>query len=232
MKFSLFLVATSIAISLVSCKSAPDADKAKTEAPTKVEVKPQADLGTFYKVSEDSKIGFIGTKPTGQHEGYFTLKAGEIAVKENNIQGGHFAVDINSLTITDVKDAEMNKKLAGHLLSPDFFDAAQFGIARFVLASAAPIQAGMPVKLAGATHTVTGNLSLKGKEQSITFPAIINITPEKLTAKADFNINRADFGMSYGTDKSLKDKFISPEVNIKFDIVANMDRIPTAETKH
>jgi hypothetical protein len=42
-----------------------------------------------------------------------------------------------------------------------------------------------------------------------------------LIADADFNIDRTQWGIVYGNDKSLGDKFIRPEVNIKLHIEAN-----------
>ena len=40
----------------------------------------------------------------------------------------------------------------------------------------------------------------------------------QLSAQANFNINRSDWGLSYGNDQSLGDKFISPTVNLNLDI--------------
>jgi len=225
------LLITTVCVVLISaCKPAAEAEEAKAVNPSATsKVKPAT--GVFYKVAPESRVYWIGSKPTGKHEGYFSLKAGELALKDNQIVGGHFAIDVHSLIVTDIKDEAKNKDLKDHLLSEDFFDAAQFGISRFVLVKTEPLSAGAEVKLAGATHNVTGNLSIKGKEQSITFPAIIGITDETITAKADFTINRSEFGMSYGADKSLKDRFILPEVKIRLDIKAQKDALATA-TSH
>ena len=61
---------------------------------------------------------------------------------------------------------------------------------------------------------------MKGVTKSVTFPAIVKATPEALLAQANFNINRTDWGLVYGNDKSLGDKFIRPEVNIALNIAA------------
>ena len=41
-----------------------------------------------------------------------------------------------------------------------------------------------------------------------------------MMVRANFNIDRTNWGLSYGNDKSLGDKYIRPEVNIGLNIVA------------
>ena len=54
---------------------------------------------------------------------------------------------------------------------------------------------------AGNTHTITGNLTLKGQAKSISFPAKVSISAEEVTAAGSVIINRLDWGINY---KSLK----------------------------
>ena len=49
----------------------------------------------------------------------------------------------------------------------------------------------------GATHTVTGNLKIRGVEKSVTFPAKITIGKDSIKTTADFKINRKDWGINY-----------------------------------
>lgn len=72
-----------------------------------------------------------------------------------------------------------------------------------------------------ATHTVTGNLTLKDITKSITFPAKIAMAENQVTADANFNIDRTQWGIVYGNDKSLGDKMIASEVNMQLHLVAN-----------
>ncbi|HMV15926.1 MAG TPA: YceI family protein, partial [Chitinophagales bacterium] len=72
----------------------------------------------------------------------------------------------------------------------------------------------------GANARISGNLTLKAVSKNVTFPAKITIADNQLEALANFNIDRTQWNMNYGNDKSLKDKFISPEVNIKIAIKA------------
>ncbi|MBK7690530.1 MAG: YceI family protein [Bacteroidetes bacterium] len=212
MKKTIFTFA--IVALLASCQSAPEGETAATAE------KQEAATGTgnVYNVDKTaSTVSFVGSKPVGTHMGDFLLSEGSFTINEGNITAGNFSIDINSMKITDKEiDAESAGKLQGHLLSPDFFDAAKFGTAKFEITSC--------VALTGdstATHTIGGNLTLKDSTKNVTFPAKVTLSDKGATATADFNIDRTQWGLFYGNDKSLGDKFIYPEVKIKFNIVAN-----------
>ena len=82
-------------------------------------------------------------------------------------------------------------RLTNHLKSPDFFDIAAHPRATF---TSTAVRASGP---AGATHTLTGELSLRGVTRAISFPATVAVSPTELTARAEFTINRRDFGITY-----------------------------------
>jgi polyisoprenoid-binding protein YceI len=75
--------------------------------------------------------------------------------------------------------------------------------------------------LPNANYLISGNLTLKDSTKNVTFPATVIVEGNNVEAKANFNIDRTQWGMSYGNDKSLQDKFIRPEVNIQFDLKAS-----------
>ncbi len=207
------------ALGFAACNSAPKADEAQTGEEEAV----AAAEGTSYKISPDQVIQFIGTKPVGEHHGTFTVSEGEIFVKNDAIvTGGKLSFNINTLKIIDT-DTSGSAKLTGHLLSPDFFEVENHPTASFEITSIEDYVADSTNKiiLDGATNTVKGNLTLKGVTKNITFPAVINVTPSATTVAANFNINRTDWGLVYGNDQSLGDKFIRPEVNISFSLSAN-----------
>ncbi len=58
------------------------------------------------------------------------------------------------------------------------------------------------------------------KSGNITFPARIDLDGNTLKAKGNFNIDRTQWKMNYGNDKTLGDKFISETVNIELDLEA------------
>lgn len=212
------LAAGTLMFLFTACNQAPEADKAATTE--KQEAAVTADGVKFAADLTASNVDFTGTKPTGQHTGTFKLQSGEATVKDGNLTAGNFVINIGSMVITDT-DTSSSSKLKGHLLSPDFFDAAKYGTATFDISSVeAYDSAKVKSLLAGATHIISGNLKLKDSTKNISFPAKVSITENNVTAVADFNIDRSQWGLSYGNDKSLGDKFIRPEVNLKLNFTA------------
>ncbi|WP_027000395.1 YceI family protein [Eisenibacter elegans] len=224
--FQLSALALATTFVMASCGSAPKSDKAETgEAQEVNEVAEAADVALDL---EASQITWVGTKPVGKHNGTIKLSEGKLSLKDGAIVGGNFVIDLNTLTVLDIPaEDEANAKLTGHLKSGDFFEVEKFPTATFEVVSVEPYQAPEGDKkeekdpeytLANPTHTITGNLEMKGVKKSIKFPAKVTIDGNKVTAEAKFNINRKDWGMSYGDDESLGDKFIRPTVHIGFNI--------------
>jgi polyisoprenoid-binding protein YceI len=171
------------------------------------EVKPAAAtedvLYTFTQAS--SKVGFVGAKVTGKHDGSFGTFNGTVRLVDNNVEKSSVTVEIDTASL----DSD-NAKLTGHLKSADFFDVEKFPKAKFVSTS---IKAG---GAAGATHTVTGNLELHGVTKSITFPATIKVG-DVVEVTTEFGINRKDFNIVY---PGKPDDLIKDEVLIKLSIKA------------
>lgn len=225
------------AIFFTSCEQAPKSDEAKTGEAEKVDTKKAEDANELKLDTKTSEVSWVGSKPTGKHMGTFALTEGKISVKDGQVTAGSFVIDVKSLKVTDKEmDEAGKKKLAGHLASGDFFDAEKFATAKFEITEVKPFQKpeakeGKEEKkeekkdaefsIADPTHTVKGNLELKGVTKSIEFPAKITIAEGKAEAEAKFNINRKDWGMSYGTEESLGDKILYPTVNIGLKLVAN-----------
>lgn len=212
MKKTLFTFAV-IAL-LASCQSAPEGETAQTDHKQE-EAK---GTGTVFNIDKtNSKVSFVGTKPVGTHQGDFKLTDGNFTINEGNITAGNFMIDVSSMNITDDGiDDESKGKLSGHLSSEDFFNVAKYPTAKFVVTSCTPLS-----NDTNGTHTVSGNLTLRDSTKNVSFPAKVTITENNATATADFNIDRTQWGLFYGNDKSLGDKFIYPEVKIKLDIKAS-----------
>jgi len=209
-----------IAVTLASCSNAPTADKAQTGDK---QVAAATD-GITYALDSNSVISWTGTKPTGQHTGTFKLKEGSLSVKEAGLTGGSFVIDIATLN-TDLAEAEGKGKLEGHLKSPDFFDLAKYPTAKFEITGVEAFKydsATMKnVVMKDATHTIKGNLTLKDSTKNISFPAKITISTDKVTATADFNIDRTQWGLNYKGPDNPQDWIIRKEVNLKFSVSAS-----------
>ena len=69
----------------------------------------------------------------------------------------------------------------------------------------------------GATHTVTGNLTLHGVTKSISFPAKVTVNESGLELTSEFALNRKDFGINY---PGKANDLIRDEVVIKLAVKA------------
>lgn len=207
---------------LAACNNAPKADSAQAGDKQTA----AAAEGTAFTTDSTSTVTWTGTKPVGAHTGVFSVKDGSLSVKDSNITGGSFVIDITSLHDNDLgADTVSKAKLEGHLKSPDFFDIAKFPTAKFEITGVEPFKYDSltmkDVVLKDATHTIKGNFTLKDSTKNISFPAKVNIADNKITAVADFNIDRTQWGLNYKGPNNPQDWFIRKEVNIKLNIVAN-----------
>ena len=94
-----------------------------------------------YKVQPQlSTLGWVGKEVTGEHNGTIQFKEGNVAVRGNQIVGGTFVVDMNSLKVEDLKDAESNGKLVGHMKADDFFGMEKNPTSTFKIMNVTPIK--------------------------------------------------------------------------------------------
>jgi polyisoprenoid-binding protein YceI len=206
------------AVAFTACNDAPKGDQAKIgEQQQAASVTGQ----TFTVDTTTSRIRFTGNGVGKNHPGVFRLSSGTVAIANDQITGGQFVININSMQMEEQGDMFQNK-LRGHLLNGDFFDAAKFGTAKFEITKVEPYTAnGSDTSVVkGANFAVSGNLTLKEDTKNITFPAKIDLDGNTLKAKGNFNIDRTQWRMNYGNDKTLGDKFISETVNIELDLEA------------
>jgi polyisoprenoid-binding protein YceI len=164
---------------------------------------------TFKVDTELSSIDWIGRKVTGQHTGKIKINAGEVLMSGNALKGGSFVMDMTSIT----SDSE---RLTGHLKTDDFFSVEKNPTSSFVITK---------VTSAGTDRiNVTGNLTIKGITEAITFPASVKKEGKALVAVAkSVMINRAKFDIRYGSKSFFNDignKAIDDEFELAINLVA------------
>lgn len=147
----------------------------------------------------------------GHHSGTLTIASGEIMTKEGNITGGKFIIDMNSLTNTDLKEAEKKAKLEKHLKSADFFDVEKFKEGEFVITEV--------IKGNGDSSVLKGNLKLKDITKGIEFPAYVKMEDNKIVSSAAFSIDRKKWNLNYMSEKSFGDKMIKDNIDIHLKVV-------------
>jgi polyisoprenoid-binding protein YceI len=212
------LLAVIVALFTFACEKAPKGDKAEIRE-AEQEATP---TGQTYAVdTAASYLKFTGWG-VGKNPGTFKLNYGATAVNGDSVSGGSFVINIKSMKM-EQKGRDIETKLRPHLLSGDFFDADKFGTATFEITNVIPYDLDKDKEKTlteGANFTVSGNLTLKEVTKNISFPARIELEGNTLKADANFDIDRTQWRMNYGNDKTLGDKFISETVNIKMHIEA------------
>ena len=180
--------------------SDPAADKTKAVTGEAAQVaSPHNAQGQKYQITpQNSKIDFVGSKVTGSESGSFGNFSGQVdytGAPENSRV--NITINMNSVT---TQSAGLDK----HLKTADFFDVEKYPQATFVSTA---IKAGGDK---GASHTVTGNLTMHGVTKAITFPATIAVTPDTATVDSSFSVNRKDFGINYAgaADNLIRDDVV------------------------
>lgn len=206
-----FFPASFIAIlfALASCTNAPESDEAKTTEAKEVSTDKSGE--TWNINTGASNIEWIGTKVSGYHTGIVPLKNGELYVKDGNVTGGKFVMNLANMVVSGPKgsDTASNKKLLGHLKSSDFFDVEKYPDATFDLVEIRPFTGTVKdttdprqdeiseYKVGNPTHTVSGNLTMKGITKNIEFPAKITVNGNTAEAIAKFNIDRKVWDLKF-----------------------------------
>ena len=209
------VTATAVSLLTVACDD-PAKGKAKavtSEAVTSASASlgapaaaPTGASATYAFDQATSKITWVGSKVPGKHDGGFSTFKGTVDVNDGLPEKSKVDVEIDANSLTSDQE-----KLTGHLKSPDFFDTAGHPKATF---SSTKIEKG---GANGASHTVTGNLTIKGNSKSITFPANVKVEGDAASVDAEFAINRRDFDLNYA---GKPNDLIRDDVVIKLAIKA------------
>ena len=201
-----------MALLLSGCNNTNNQQGAETTPTDTTAVAPAAEVEGFaYKVDPTSVVEWVGTKPTGKHNGTVGVTEGGLNVAEGKITDGEFVLDMNSIAVLDLEAGKGKEDLEAHLKGTDpekvdhFFNVKEFPTATFVLKSF-------------DGKTVVGDLTVKGKTKEVSFPATVVVTDTEVTINSEpFKINRVDFGVNFGSKSvfdNLKDKFIDDEVTL------------------
>jgi hypothetical protein len=206
-------IVLSLVVVVVSLLTACKGEK-KEKVEVKEAVKVEVSIAELDNVDTTASVlTWIGTKPTGSHNGTVAIKSGGLLVEEGTLKGGEFVIDMNTITNVDMAGSDGAGKIEGHLKAPDFFDIAVYPTSKFVITKVEDVEG----KLA-----VTGNLQIKDVTKSITIPAMISTEGGVTTFKSDvFNVDRADFNVKYGSKRwieGLKDKFINDLMEMSFEV--------------
>ena len=221
-KYAMLSAAT---VAMVACGGG--AEQEAVDASEAVEVQEVAGAAT-YTVAEGSTLNWRGYKTysDGQHNGVINITQGNLTTDGGNLVGGSFTIDMNSIAPQDMEPSnEYYGKLVGHLKSGDFFAVDSFPTASFEITNVAALEGDE----SGATHSISGNLTIRGISKNITFPATVMMPEGMVHLKADtFVIDRTQWNVMFnseswldGITEATKDKLIDHQIEISFDLKAN-----------
>jgi polyisoprenoid-binding protein YceI len=170
-----------------------------------------------------SSIAWVGKKVTGQHQGTVAIKGGEALIEGSTLVGGTFEVDLGTIKVTDITDPKDNLKLTDHLKSDDFFGASVHPVALLTITKATPIAS---AKAGEPNYEISGEVSIKGIKNSVTFPAVVSIADGKAEAKATFTLDRTKWNVRYGSGKffeNLGDRLIYDDFEVSLAVVGTVE---------
>ncbi len=170
---------------------------------------PKAD--TYTVDLSKSSVTWEGKKFTGGHNGTVNLTSGSLGFNGKKLTEGSFVVNM-----TTIKDADKSANLEKHLKSEDFFGTEKFPTASFSIKK---------VTANSNNANITGDLTIKGITNSITFPATIVWNADKtVTAVADkIVIDRTKYNIQYKSKSifsDIGDNFIYDDFTLSVKLVA------------
>lgn len=189
------------------------------------------EIASYTVDASESEVHWYAYKVTGKHDGTLAIKSGSLEMKDGVLIGGSFVMDMTTIEVTDIpKEKSGNAKLVGHLVSPDFFDVENHPESTFKIKSAK--KTGKQAKNDKALeYEITGDLSIKGKTEEITFLAFVKEEGGKVMArtykddkKKRVKFDRSKFDIRYGSKSffnNLGNKAIYNDVELAITLVAN-----------
>lgn len=172
-----------------------------------------AALNGVYEIDKsNSNFQWIGKKVTGQHHGSIQGN-GKVKFDAGKLVGGSIDIDMNSIKVSDIKDAESNADLRGHLLSDDFFGTKQYPAANLRILDV--------LSSNGEEFVFNGTLQLKGKSSKIKGQYRTSTVEGATLFQGGFEFNRASHDIKYNSASffsDLGDKLIEDQVSVSFEV--------------
>ena len=129
----------------------------------------------FLVDTKASSIEWTAGKVGGNHNGTIQLASGSLSFVGKNLKSGSFGIDMNTIAISDLK-GNSNQNLLNHLKGDDFFSVAKNPASTFAITKVSP---------AGTDRVnITGNLTIKGITNEISFPASVKRAKNTVAAVA------------------------------------------------
>ena len=168
----------------------------------------------FLVDTKASSIEWTAGKVGGNHNGTIQLASGSLSFVGKNLKSGSFGIDMNTIAISDLK-GNSNQNLLNHLKGDDFFSVAKNPASTFAITKVSP---------AGTDRVnITGNLTIKGITNEISFPASVKRAKNTVAAVAKgVKVDRTKYDIKYRSKNffgDIGDKAIDDEFELSINLV-------------
>lgn len=209
-----------LGMTAVACNNGAENEVETTAAQDVVEV---AEAVSYPVSATSGSVNWEGYKTFVEwgHTGTIQVTDGEFKVADGELVGGSFVIDMNSMRSTDLADdQEKHDMLIGHLKSADFFETEAYPVAKFEITEVTALENAEN----GASHKVSGNLTMKDTTNNITFDANITVGENQVTFKTpEFTIDRTKWNVMFrssGIEGVAKDDLIDDYMKLDVDLTA------------
>ncbi len=162
--------------------------------------------------AEKSSMQWHATKVTGQHDGTVNIKEGSLIFNGETFKGGSFVIDMGTIINTDGS----GKNLLNHLKSDEFFGVKKFPISTFTITNIAP--------LGKDQFNITGDLTIKGVTNPVTFPATVKKQGKLVAAVAkNIVVDRTKYGIKFRSKnffENLGNNIVDDEFKLSVNLLA------------
>ncbi len=217
MKTTLLSAIAICLLTVTSCKK----DKAETAGEARDASAPSENAETYNVNTSTSVIEWTGSKQVGKHSGTLRLSGGSIFAEGDQVTGGNFTIDMNTISVSDLEGsdkADLEAHLKGLTMekADHFFNVRKYPEAKFEITN---------VSTETGKSSIEGNLTIKETTKNIKFPAIVNISDKSISITSDtFVIDRTEWRVNYGSKSvftDLTDQFVNDEIEVRVVVKAS-----------
>ena len=165
--------------------------------------------------SKKSIVKWKGSKISESHEGVVSIQKGVLIIDHGVLRGGQFAIDMNTITTTDIESERGKKRLDAHLRNDDFFSVEEYPSSVITITNAK--------KISNNKYTITADLTIKGITNSVIFDAEVLINGKNFIANAKIKIDRTKWNIRYGSGsffEDLGDRMILDDIEFDVNLVS------------
>jgi polyisoprenoid-binding protein YceI len=140
---------------------------------------------------DNTSIRFVGASLVNRQPGTFSRFSGRLEFATNDPCDSRLVIEIAMDSV-----ATNIPLLTKHLKRADFFDVEHFPKATFVSTRVEASRA------AGATHVLTGSLTIHGVTRTLSIPARFAVSDDLVALDATLEVRQSEFGMEKAARKS------------------------------